>query len=170
VSWRALVRAKADGEVIRAGRAYCLRSSSRDAQLARQLDGVRSHVTAAAYWGLALPPLDDVRRTQHDITIPRKAQRTRCPDEARLHYRDYPAGDVVGDVTTVLTTVIDALRDESLLVAVCVGDSALHKGLVSKAALIERIVNCGGRGPHWYASGWSCSTRGPRTPSSQRPG
>ena len=45
-----------------------------------------------------------------------------------------------------MTTVIDCLRDESLLVAVCVGDSALHKGLVSKAALVERARELRGPG------------------------
>lgn len=142
VSWRALQRARGDGTVLRSGRAYVLKGTGRGQVLAVQLDGVRSHVTAAEHWGLALPPRDvDV----HEITIGRKAQRTDVPADARLHYRDYPPDHVEGDVTTTLTTVIDCLRDGSLQLALCVGDSALNQQLVTLDQLRERAR--GLRGP-----------------------
>ena len=142
VSWRELRRAKADGAVVRAGQAYHLADSGRDVVLARQLRGVRTHVTAAAHWGLALPPLDG---RAVDICIPPNAARRDKPADASLRYRTYAPGDVDGDVTAVLATVIDCLRDEPLQVALCVGDSALNQRLVTKRDLRTRAASL--RGP-----------------------
>ena len=132
VSWRAIARAQRDGAVLRAGGAYSLVGTGRDRVLAQQLRGIRSHVTAAAHWGLALPPDDS---GLHHLTVGRKAHRVGVPADVRLHYRDYVATDVDGDVTTVAATVMDCLRDCSLRVALCVGDSALHQGLLT----VERL-------------------------------
>ena len=56
VGWRALKRARADDRVVSRKGVWALVDSGRDRQLAAELLGVRSHATAAAHWGLALPP------------------------------------------------------------------------------------------------------------------
>lgn len=143
VGWRALKRAATSDEIVRDGDAWSLVGTDRDRVLARQLRGVRSHLTAAAHWGLALPPTG---AALHDVTIGRKAQRKDVPDDVALHYRDYRDDDLDGDVTTVLTTVVDCLRDESLQVALCAGDSALRDGLVTRERLVTRAATLRGPG------------------------
>jgi len=136
VGWRSLKRAVADGEVVRCGTGYALARTGVPRQRATQLRGVRSHATAAEHWNLALPPAKD-RRVQ--ITIPRKAQRADVPRDVRLRYRDLDVHEVDGDVTTPLRTVLDCLIDETLRVALSVGDSALRQGLVSFDELVEAV-------------------------------
>lgn len=143
VSWRAVKRAKADGEVRRDGDAYSLVGTDRARVLAQQLRGVRTHVTAAAHHGFALPPHDS--DTLH-ITVPRKARRKGVPCNVMLHYRDHLPEAIDGDVSSALETVIDCLRDEPLRVAVCVGDSALAGGKVTAEELAARAARLRGPG------------------------
>jgi very-short-patch-repair endonuclease len=143
VSWRAVKRAKSDGQVRRDGAAYSLVDTGRDRVLAQRLRGVRSHVTAAEHHGLALPPCED-KRTH--ISLPGNAKRNDVPDDVRLHYRDYSADVLDGDVTIPLETVIDCLRDEPLRVALSVGDSALEQGLVTRSQLEARARSLRGPG------------------------
>jgi very-short-patch-repair endonuclease len=135
VSWRAIKRATADGRVRRNRGAYASVETDTGRLLAHELRGVRSHLTAAAHHGLALPPHDTSRL---DITVPRHAKRKNVPDDVRLHYRDYRPGAVEDDVTTPLETVIDCLRDEPLGTALSVGDSALAQGHVTIEQLEAR--------------------------------
>lgn len=124
---RALARAVTSGAVTREGSVYKLPTTTRPQVLARELRGVRSHCTAAAHWGFALPPTDDLV----DITVPNKARRTSVPEDVDLHFRDHRPDEVDGDVTAPLRTVLDCLRDEPLRVALSVGDSALASGKVT---------------------------------------
>lgn len=143
VSWRAIRRAKSSGEVVRDGDAYSLAGTDKDQVLAQQLRGVRSHVTAAAHHGFALPPGDSP--VVH-ITIPHHAKRKDIPRDVELHYRDHGPEDLAGDATSPLATVIDCLRDESLRVALCVGDSALATGQVDIGSLEARAKALHGPG------------------------
>ena len=140
-SRRAIETAVRDGSVTRTGRVYAVTPSTRAPVLANELQGERSHRSAAEHWGLDLPPGD--RRV--DITVPNKARRTKIPDDALLHYRDHESEEVDGDVTTPLRTVLDCLRDEPLRTALSVGDSALRLQLVSWEALSEAVRRL--RGP-----------------------
>jgi very-short-patch-repair endonuclease len=143
VGWRAVKRARADGEIRRDGDAYSIAGTDRDRVLAQQLRGVRTHVTAAAHHGFALPRHD--HGTVH-ITVPRKARRKEVPGDVRLHYRDHEPEATDGDVTSALQTVIDCLRDEPFRVALCVGDSALASEKVSAAELAARAAALRGPG------------------------
>jgi len=142
VSRRALDRACKEGLVSRCGTTYAVVGSDRHRVLATRLRAVRSHVTAAAHHGLALPPGVDEKT---DLTVPRKARRTSIPDVVDLHYRDLPASAVDGDMTSLVQTVVDCLRDEPLRTALSVGDSALAGGRLTRATL--RAYVAGRRGP-----------------------
>ncbi|MGH8895386.1 MAG: DUF559 domain-containing protein, partial [Actinomycetes bacterium] len=63
-----------------------------------------------------------------------------------LHYRDHPPGTIQDGVTDPLETVIDCLRDMSLQVALCVGDSALRTGKVNRDELMARAATLRGPG------------------------
>lgn len=141
VGWRAIKRARVDGSVRQTGRSYHLPDDTAAHQQARAAGGVRSHATAAAQHRLALPP-GAADTTQ--VTVPRRA-RPRRQRGVDLHYRDLPASAVDGDVTTLVQTVVDCLRDEPLRTALSVGDSALAEGRLTRATL--RAYVAGLRGP-----------------------
>jgi very-short-patch-repair endonuclease len=143
VSRRALNRACSEGRVLRSGKTYYLEGSDRHRVLAVRLRAVRSHVTAAAHHRLALPPGADDKT---HLTVPWKARRTRVPDAVTLHYRDLPARAVDGDVTTLVQTVVDCLRDEPLRTALSVGDSALAQGRLTRATLRSYAARLRGPG------------------------
>ena len=142
VSRRALERACAEGRVSRCGTTYVVEGSDRHRAMATRLRAVRSHVTAAAHHGLALPPGTGDKT---DLTVPWKARRTSVPEQVGLHYRDLPASAVDGDVTTLVQTVVDCLRDEPLRTALTVGDSALSEGRLTRTTLRHYVT--GLRGP-----------------------
>lgn len=143
VSWRALTRAKRSRSVEHRKGLWTLVGTDRARVVAAQLGGVRSHATAAEHWGLALPPEDTPTVT---LTVPANANRRSVPHYVRLSYRRLPAPEVVDGVTTPLRTVVDCLRDESLRVALSVGDSALRSGLVDHHELSAAITSLRGRG------------------------
>lgn len=142
VGWRAIKRARASGSVRQTGRTYHLPDDDAAAQKARAAGGVRSHTTAAAQHRLALPP--GAADTTH-VTVPRRA-RPRVRQGVELHYRDLPAAAVDGDVTSLVQTVVDCLRDEPLRTALCVGDSALAEGGLSRAILRAYVASLRGPG------------------------
>ena len=140
---RAAIRhAVAASRVHRVDRVYALPAYDRQAALATQLRGVRSHQSAAASWGLALPPDDGITH----VTVPHKAQRRNVPPDVRLHYRDLTPAERASGVTSATQTVVDCLRDESLGVALSVGDSALRLGLVTYAQLAAAVGRLRGPG------------------------
>jgi very-short-patch-repair endonuclease len=136
VARRALVRAVASGQVARVRGTYSLPTGERAPALAVLLRATRSHATAAEHWGWSLPP---DRPATVRLTVPFKARRTRPASDVRLRYRDLPPTAVVGDVTTKLQTVVDCLRDESLRVALSVGDSALRARDVRRPELLAAV-------------------------------
>jgi very-short-patch-repair endonuclease len=124
------------------GRTYHLPDDVAAAQRARAAGGIRSHTTAAAQHRLALPP--GAADTTH-VTVPRRA-RPRVRNGVELHYRDLPAWAVEGDVTSLVQTVVDCLRDEPLRTALCVGDSALVEGRLTRATLRAYVASLRGPG------------------------
>ena len=142
VGWRAVKRARASGSVRQTGRIYHLPEDHAAAGKARAAGGIRSHTTAAAHHGLALPP--GAADTTH-VTVPRQA-RPRVRENVELHYRDLPASAVEGDVTSLVQTVVDCLRDEPLRTALCVGDSALAEGRLTRATLRAYVGRLRGPG------------------------
>jgi hypothetical protein len=142
VGWRALKRARTH-ELIRCDHGtWTLVGTSRDRRLAAELGGVRSHTSAAAHWGLELPP--DVLETVR-LTVPPKTHLRQRPEGLRVSYRRLEPAQVTGDVTTAVRTVVDCLRDEPLRTAFAVGDSALRAGAVDRYELATAVL--GLRGP-----------------------
>lgn len=143
VSRRALRHAVESGDLLHTpGGPYCLPTSSRAAQIARQLRGVRSHTSAAQHWGFGL-----VAKPDHEhVTVPRAARRRRRPRNVQLLYRDLRPDEIVDDVTSPTRTVLDCARDLPLREALAVGDSALRSGLVSYDDLRQRARRLRGPG------------------------
>ncbi len=144
VSRRSLERAVAAGEVISCSGTYYLPDVGQATRLARQLQGVRTHRSAAEHWRLALPPCGPI--PPHDIAIPPKAKRRNVPDNVKLHYLELPAEDIDDDVLTPLATVAYCLRDLSPREALSVGDSALRSGQVDLETLRNRVALFRNRG------------------------
>ena len=142
VSWRAIKRARASGSVQLVNGFYCVPDDPAALRRARRAGGVRSHTTAAAHHRLALPPR--AADATH-VTVPRKA-RPRGAKNVTLHYRDLPPAAITGDVTSLLQTVVDCLRDEPLRTALSVGDSALAEGRVTRETLRAYVAKLRGPG------------------------
>lgn len=141
----AMRRAAGEGRVVVERGVWQLPSRDRALTAAVELRGTRSHRSAAAFWGFALPPTDDPR---HDVTVPWKAKRAHVPEDVQLRYRDIADHERAVGVTSALTTVVDCLRDLSLREAFSVGDSALRSGLVvfdELALSVRRLRGPGSR-------------------------
>jgi very-short-patch-repair endonuclease len=143
VARRALAGAVASGQVVRRRGTYSLPTGERAAALAMLLRATRSHATAAEHWGWSLPP--DKPATVR-LTVPFKARRTKQPAGVKLRYRDLSPTAVVGDVTSKLQTLVDCLRDESLRVALSVGDSALRARDIRRDELLAAVDELRGPG------------------------
>lgn len=144
LSRRALHRAVTVGDVVADRGTYYLPEADHATRIARQLNGIRSHRTAADHWHLALPPGDGNQR--HDIAIAPKAARSKVPSDVRLHYLELLPGDADGDVLTPLATAAYCLRDLSTREALSVGDSALRSSQVELRALSARVAQLRNRG------------------------
>jgi len=77
--------------------------------------------------------------------VPHRARPPLRP-EVRFHYRDLPPGAIEADVTSLVQTVVDCLRDEPLRTALSVGDSALADGRLTRAALRTYVAELRGPG------------------------
>lgn len=100
-------------------------------RLAVEAGGVASHLTAAQHWGWKVkdPP------TKPCITVPRGA---RVPTgDYELHWQDLDVAEVANRVTRRVPTVIACARAYPPDVALCVADSALREGAVSRSALLR---------------------------------
>ncbi|TXR55819.1 type IV toxin-antitoxin system AbiEi family antitoxin domain-containing protein [Quadrisphaera setariae] len=139
--WRALERALASGRVVRLARGtYGLSSGKAPLAAAAAASGVASHASAAQLWLMDLvtaPPLPHV-------TVPRNRKAT--GGQLVRHWADLPPDDVDGWVTTPLRTVVDCARTMPFPEALAVGDSALRRGLVSRADLLDRAQATHGAG------------------------
>ncbi|MEO7980876.1 MAG: DUF559 domain-containing protein [Sporichthyaceae bacterium] len=127
VGRRSMRDALAEGSVVRVRGVWQLADRGRGLTAAVEMRGVRSHRSAAEFWGFALPPAE---ADLHDVTVPAKARRAHVPDDVRLRYRDLPDDVRAVGVTPPIDTVVDCLRDLSLREALSVGDSALRSGKV----------------------------------------
>ena len=143
VGWRALKKAKKAGSVELVNGVWRLADADQARILAAQLRATRSHSTAAAHWGMDLPPQETPETT---LTVPPTAHRRNAPTDVNFRYRRLDRTEIDGDVTTPLRTVVDCLRDEPLRVALSVGDSALREGLVTHRDLTQAVANLTGQG------------------------
>ncbi len=111
--------------------------------LASQVHATRSHTTAAAHHGFALPP--DAAEVVH-LTVRANGHRKRVGSDVVLHFRDVTAGEAAAGVTDAVRTVLDCLRDCDLGTALSVGDSALRSGTVTYDELAARAGTLRGPG------------------------
>jgi very-short-patch-repair endonuclease len=130
------------GIIDRRGRTYHLRGSDIAIVEARELGGAASHRSAAAAYGMALPPGDD----RPSVRIPPKARRSGARRLVRLRYGFLSRSELERGVTSPLRTVLDCLRDLSLREALSVGDSALRKQLVQFDELVAAAAAARGPG------------------------
>lgn len=127
VPWRTIGAAVESGTVVRAGRGiYALPSTDDGRTVAARVTGVVSHRTAAMHhgWKVKQAPM------LPDVTLPRHRKlRAGTRQIATVHWRDIPAADVHGRVTSPVRTVIDCCLDLPLDEALAIVDSALRGGL-----------------------------------------
>lgn len=97
---------------------------------AAAVSGTVSHLSAAIDhgWKVKLPP------ERPTITLPRN--RSHPGDGLEVHWRDLRATQVRRGVTRPLVTVIDCARAYDFDVALCVADSALRAGAVTRSELV----------------------------------
>lgn len=100
-----------------------------------RVGGVRSHLSAAQHWGWKVkhPP------ERPCVTVPRSYSGPR-PDHVELHWGTLAPGALRDGVTSPVRTVIDCARAYDFDVALCVADSALRSGRVTKAQLIAAAL------------------------------
>lgn len=134
-----LRKAVQEGRVLHVGRnRYALPGAPEALLAAGKLHGAASHLSAAMAWGWKIkhPPPRPV------VTVPRG----RAVREARragldVRWQALPAGDVHGgSVTTRTRTVIDCARTLPFDEALCVADSALREGVVTRDQLLAAAV------------------------------
>ena len=136
--------ALAAGAVVRLGRGrYALVQVSRHRQVAMEMSGVCSHLSAALHWGWAVKwppsrPWVTVRRKRH-LDKDRRAL-------VHVAYADLEEGDVRDGVTTPVRTVLDCARRLPFDEALAVADSALRSGLVAAEELNAGASRVRGRG------------------------
>lgn len=121
---------------------YRLAAARPDYGTARRLRGTVSHLSAVLHW--RLDTLTDL--TAIYVTVPRNRSRVDEPDTIRVFYRNVPANQQVGGVTTVARTLLDCLRDCPLPEALAAADSAIRRGRVTKLELVEMAAALRGPG------------------------
>jgi very-short-patch-repair endonuclease len=127
LSWEALKAAVQRGEVERLARGvYGLPGLGQDRLAAFGYDGVVSHTSAAAAWGLPLL----VRPETPHITVPVN-RRVRSGRPAVLHWAPVSAAERADRLTALLRTVVDCARILPFGEALAVADAALRTGQLS---------------------------------------
>jgi very-short-patch-repair endonuclease len=142
VTRHALARAVRNGLVVRQRHGlYCLPDRLRGLH-ARELWGTVSHVSAAEVWELGVlePP------TSLHVTVRRHRGRVDRPAGVTVHYADLPAGDVRGQLTSVLRTVLDCARSCTFPQALAIADTALRVGHITRQELVMAAVALRGPG------------------------
>ena len=130
VSRREIDAALAAGEIVRLRRGTYGLSSEGARAAAVAAGGVASHLSAAGHHGWKVKHVPD----QPCLTIARNRQR---PDvDADLHWGTVPLHERREGFTTPVRTVIDCARTYAYDEALCVADSALRSGSVTRAELL----------------------------------
>ena len=109
---------------------YVLADMREVRRLAITAGGVASHLTAAQHWGWKVkdPPVRPC------ITV---ARGSRTPTgDLELHWQDLAPKDIAGHVTRRVPTVIACARAYDGATALCVADSALREGQVTRQQLL----------------------------------
>jgi very-short-patch-repair endonuclease len=126
-----LAAALSTGQVSRVRRNLYVLASLHDVRrVAIEAGGVASHLTAAQHWGWKVkdPP------ERPCITL---ARGSRVPTgDLELHWADLDPGGVTGHVTRRVPTVVACARAYDQVTALCVADSALREGQVTRAQLL----------------------------------
>lgn len=123
------------GRVLHLGRnSYALPGADEAVAAAVRLQGASSHLSAARAWGWKVKHLP----ATPVVTVPRnrKVLASRR-DGVDLRWAGLPASDVQEHRTTRLRTVVDCARSLPFDEALCVADSALREGRVSREDLVE---------------------------------
>jgi very-short-patch-repair endonuclease len=143
-SRREVEQALASGRIVRYGHGrYGLPFVGEAIQAANALSGVASHRSAAGHWGWAMktPP------GMPSVTVPRKRrvdQRRRVGVD--VTWADLGPDDVEGPATSMRRTLSDCLRTLPFDEALCIADSALQMGSITKPELVQLAAGIRGRG------------------------
>lgn len=140
----ALDSAVRGGEVVRVGHGrYALAVADAAVRAAHALTGVVSHRSAALHWGWELKTVPE----RPDVTVPRgrKVPVSRR-DGVTLHRADLAPGETIGPFTSPRRTLVDCLRSLPFDEALAVADSALRRGSLDEAKLMEVAASVQGPG------------------------
>lgn len=141
-SRRALSAALVRGEVHRVAQGiYAVPGLPAGTLAALAYDGVCSHMTAAAQWGL---PLLVAPQKPH-VTVPPK-RRPRSGPPCVVHWADTSADERRDRITSVLRTVLDCSRLLPFSEALAVADAALASGRINQDELLSATAAMRGPG------------------------
>lgn len=121
---------------------YRLKNVPLEYAIARRLRGVLSHRSAAVYWRLQL--VEAV--TTPEITVDRRRKRAGTPDGVRVYFRDLRPDERVGDVTTIVRTILDCSRVLDVPAALAMSDAAVRAGHADVDELAEAASRLRGPG------------------------
>lgn len=127
-----LEEALASGRVSRIRRNLYVLADLRDVRrTAIAAGGVASHLTAAQHWGWKVKDLPE----RPCITLARGSRVPR--GDLELHWQDLKPKEIAGHVTRRVPTVIACARSYDGAAALCVADSALREGQVTREQLLR---------------------------------
>jgi very-short-patch-repair endonuclease len=134
----------ASGDIRRNGRgSYALPVTDDALRIAHAASGVVSHLSAAQHWGWEVKTVPE----RVHLTVPRgRRSTTLLAGKCVTHRSDLTAGDVDGLVTSPGRTLVDCLRALPEDEALCVADSALRHGTVSREELLLLASGIAGPG------------------------
>jgi very-short-patch-repair endonuclease len=146
VSDRALARALRDGRVRRLARGrYVVLTADRDRRAATVSSAVVSHLSAAVAhgWAVKWPPAEPWLTVRRNRNLPPPRRRG-----LNVTYRDLSARERRRGVTGFVRTVVDCALKLPFDEALCVADSALRSGDVTREQLTEVGRTLRGPGSH----------------------
>lgn len=118
-----LARLVGEGAIEYDGRGtYRLKAVPIRHSVAKRMRGVLSHRSAAEHWRLELT--ESVATTE--ITVDPLRKRRAAPEGVRIYYRNLRPDERVGDVTTVVRTILDCARDLEVPEALAMADAAVR--------------------------------------------
>lgn len=136
-------RAVDAGDIMRQSRGVYVSSFPDQARvIAREAGGVLSHLAAARRWSFGLT----VPLQRWDVTVAIGTRRRSLSSEAKLHFAELPAEDVVNGCTTKLRTVVDCLRQSPAHLALAVLEHAVGSNHVDLAEVRARVRELRGPG------------------------